>query len=88
MGGTLTSFAVEMLCNKHGLERFRVKIVKRFNMPPDVIIPELSRRPTIGEIKCIYVGRDISNREVENFLRDYFREKGMLEKIVKMHLTT
>jgi len=57
-------------------------------MPPDVIIPELSRRPTIGEIKCIYVGRDISNREVENFLRDYFREKGMLEKIVKMHLTT
>ena len=57
-------------------------------MPPDVIIPELSRRPTIGEIKCIYVGRGIGGKEVEEFLRDYFRQKGLLEKILKMHLTT
>lgn len=82
----MTSFAVEMLCNKHGLERFRVKIVKRFNMPSNTILPELSQRPTMGEIKCIYVGRDISNKEVENFLRDYFRQKGLLEKIVKMNM--
>jgi len=84
----MTSYAVEILCNKHGLERFRVKIVKRFNMPSNIIIPELSQRPTIGEIKCIYVGRDISNKEVEKFLVNYFREKGMLERIVKMHMIT
>jgi hypothetical protein len=84
----MTSFAVEILCNKHGFERFRVKIVKRFNMPSNIIIPELSQRPTIGEIKCIYVGRDISNKEVEKFLLNYFREKGMLERIVKMHMIT
>ena len=85
---SMTSYAVEILCNKHGLERFRVKIVKRFNMPSNIIIPELSQRPTIGEIKCIYVGRDISNKEVEKFLVNYFREKGMLERIVKMHMIT
>jgi hypothetical protein len=84
----MTSFAVEILCNKHGFERFRVKIVKRFNMPSNIIIPELSQRPTIGEIKCIYVGRDISNKEVEKFLLNYFREKDMLERIVKMRIIT
>jgi hypothetical protein len=84
----MTSFAVEILCNRHGFERFRVKIVKRFNMPSNIIIPELSQRSTIGEIKCIYVGRDISNKEVERFLLNYFREKGMLERIVKMRMIT
>jgi len=84
----MTSYAVEILCNKHGFERFRIKIVKRFNMPSNMIVPELSQRPTIGEIKCIYVGRDISNKEVEKFLLNYFREKGMLERIVKMHMIT
>lgn len=57
-------------------------------MPSNIIIPELSQRPTIGEIKCIYVGRDISNKEVEKFLLNYFREKGMLERIVKMRMIT
>jgi hypothetical protein len=84
----MTSFAVEILCNKHGFERFRVKIVKRFNMPSNIIMPELSQRPSIGEIKCIYVGRGITNKEVERFLLDYFREKGMLERIVKMRMIT
>ena len=84
----MTSYAVEILCNKHGFERFRVKIVKRFNMPSNLIVPELSQRPSIGEIKCVYVGRDISNKEVEKFLVNYFREKGMLERIVKMHMIT
>ena len=84
----MTSFAVEMRCNKHGFERFRIKIVRKFNMPPNIIVPELSRRPTVGEIKCIYVGRGVSNKEVEQYLVDYFRQKGMLEKIVNMRLIT
>jgi hypothetical protein len=82
----LTSIAVEMVCNKHGFERFRVKIVRKFNMPPNVIVPELSRRPTVGEIKCIYVGREVNPKEVERYLVNYFREKGMLQNVVKMHI--
>jgi len=57
-------------------------------MPSNVIVPKLSRRPATGEIKCIYVGRGVSGKEIEQFVRNYFREKGSLEKIVKMHLTT
>lgn len=57
-------------------------------MPSNVIVPKLSRRPTTGEIKCIYVGRGVSGKEIEQFVRNYFREKGSLEKIVKTHLTT
>jgi hypothetical protein len=57
-------------------------------MPSNVIVPRLSRRPTTGEIKCIYAGRGVSGKEIEQFIRNYFQEKGSLEKIVKMHLTT
>lgn len=88
MCSVLTSIAVEMQCSEHGFERFRIKIVKRFNMPPNVIVPELAKRPTIGEIKCIYVGRGVEGKEIEQFVRNYFREKGMLENVVRMHLTT
>jgi len=82
----MTSVAVEMFCSKHGLERFRVKVVKRFNMPSNLIVPELSQRSTIGELKCIYVGRGISDKEVEKFMVNYFRERGMLERVVKMRV--
>ena len=82
----MTSYAVEIFCNKHGFERFRVKIVKRFNMPSNIIMPELSQRPSIGEIKCIYVGRGVSEADVKEYLVNYFREKGILERIVRMQL--
>jgi NADPH-dependent 7-cyano-7-deazaguanine reductase QueF len=82
----MTSYAVEIICNKHGFERFRVKIVKRFNIPSNIIMPELSHRPSIGEIKCIYVGRGVNEAAVKEYLVSYFREKGMLERIVKMQL--
>lgn len=88
LGNSLTGIAVEMLCNKHGFERFRIKIIKKFNMPSNLIVPELSKRPTVGEIKCIYIGRDVNPNEVEKYLVNYFRDKGVLQNIIKMHLIT
>jgi hypothetical protein len=75
---------IEAKCNQHGFERFKIKIVKKFNMPSDGITPRYRSRPKPGELSCLLVGRDVSNREIEEYITDYLRERGMWESIIRM----
>lgn len=45
-----------MKCSKHGLERFRIKVVKRFNMRAEMIQPRFRSRPKPRGLNCIYAG--------------------------------
>lgn len=74
-----------MKCPKHGLERFRVKVMKKYNLSADKIKPRFRSKPK-PSISGLYIGRDISRREAREFLIDYFREKHMLENIVKLQM--
>lgn len=85
---TLVSLWVEMKCPIHGLERFKIKIVRRFNMKPDMIVPKFRCRPTPGDLGWLLVGRNVSNREVEKFLAEYFVKKGMANAILGIQLKT
>ena len=82
----LPALWVELKCPEHGLERFRIKIVKKFNMKPDMIVPKFRSRPKSGDLSCLLVGRNVSNREIKNYLTDYFRQKGLIEVISRMRL--
>ena len=82
----MASLWVEMKCPQHGLERFKIKIVRKFNMKPEEIIPKYRRRPTVGDLGCLLVGRNVSNRKIENYLAEYFRRRGIMELILKMKL--
>jgi hypothetical protein len=82
----LTSILIEMRCPTHGFERFRVKLIKRFNIASDEIIPKPRRKPTLDEIGLLYVGRNVSYDEAKNYLLSYFRERGMLEEIVRIRM--
>jgi len=77
---------VEFVCPEHGLERFRIKIVKRFNMNPDTILPRFRTRPKAGEIKFLAVGRNVTNADIERYFTNYFRERGFLDHILRMKL--
>jgi hypothetical protein len=85
-GATLTSILIEMRCPRHGFERFRVKLIKRFNITSDEIVPKLRRKPTLDEICLLYVGRNVSYDEAKNYLISYYRERGMLEEIVRIRM--
>lgn len=85
-GLTLVSLWIELRCSEHGLERFRIKIVKKFNMSPNTITPEFRSRRKASGLSRLLVGRDVSNHEIENYLIDYFREGGLWESILKMKL--
>lgn len=82
----MASLWVEMKCPEHGLERFRIKIVKRFNMTPNKITPEFRSRRKASGLSRLLVGRDVGDHEIENYLIDYFRRRGLWESILKMKL--
>ena len=82
----MASLLVEYNCPEHGLERFRIKIVKRFNMDPDTMLPRFRTRPKAGEIKFLAIGRNVTNTDIERYFTSYFRERGLLEQVLRMKL--
>jgi len=82
----LSDLWIELRCPEHGFERFKIKIIKKFNMKADTIMPRFRSRPEASGLSSLLVGRDVSNIEIEKFLINYFREKGLLEAILKMKL--
>lgn len=75
----MVSLVVEVQCPMHGFERFRVKIIKRVNIPSNEIIPKVKMRPKTGEISCLYIGRGVSYAEAKDYLINYFRESNVGE---------
>jgi len=80
------SLLVEFNCPEHGLERFKIKIVKRFNMDPQTILPRFRTRPRAGDIKFLAVGRNVTNTDIERYFVNYFREKGLWDQVLRMRL--
>jgi len=81
----LHNILVEIRCPEHGLERFRIKVIKRYNLAANTIQAK-NRSKHLDEITCLYVGRNVSQKEVKNYLTNYFRERNMLEAITKIRL--
>jgi hypothetical protein len=70
----VVSISVEVLCPRHGLERFRVRVFRKMNIPSNEIMPKIQTRPNAGEIACLYVGRNVSYEEAKKYLVRYLRE--------------
>ncbi len=77
---------LEIACPKHGFERFSIKIMKRYNMPSKEISPRFNKLKP-DEISRLYVGRDVTNREIRRFFDNYFSRTGMDEIILDMRIT-
>ena len=82
----MASLLVEFNCPEHGLERFKIKIIKRFNMDPQTILPRFRTRPRAGDIKFLAVGRNVTNTDIERYFVNYFREKGLWDQVLRMRL--
>jgi len=74
---------VEVACPKHGFERFSIKVVKRYNIPSTDIRPRFGKlKPK--EISQLYVGRNVSDKEIKKFVNDYLSRVGIGGIILKM----
>ena len=74
---------VEMNCPDHGLERFKIKVIKKYNVKKELIEPKF-RMKLKHELAGVVVGKSVSNLEVRDYLVQYFKEAGMTNRIVSM----
>jgi len=79
----MVAILVESICPRHGFERFKIRIVRKYNMKPDVICPKFRTKPREG-LSCLLVGRNVNIKDVETFLNEYFNQKEPNLKIIKM----
>lgn len=81
------SFLVEIRCPQHGLERFKIKVIKKYNVNPEVIAPKYRTRPKY-ELSGLIVGRNVNNTEIKEYLIEYFKELGLIERVlsIKLHV--
>jgi len=79
------SIWIELNCPRHGLERFKVRVIRKYNLKADLIVPQFRSRPKPG-LSSLLVGRNVSSEEIESYLNKYFRQKDMMIKIVKRTL--
>ena len=76
---------IELKCPEHGLERFKVKVIKKYNIKPDEIMPKYRTRPK-HELSGIIIGRNVKYSELTDYLLTYFKETGLIERVVSLRL--
>ena len=67
---------VEYTCPRHGLERWRIRVSKLWNVGMKEIIPRYGESKS-AFIKNLRVGSDVTKGELEDYLSRYFYEKGL-----------
>jgi hypothetical protein len=77
----MRALLVEIICPDHGLERFRIKVKRKFNMPKNSIILKFRSKPH-KEVSCILVGRNVTRKEIEKFVLEYLQKDWMYNNLV------
>ena len=81
----MTSLIVEVNCSDHGLERYQVKIIKKYNIKHEEIMPKFRTRPR-HELSGIVIGRNISYETAKEYLEQYLRQSMELTSIMSIRL--
>lgn len=74
---------VEFRCPEHGLERFRIKIIKKHNVNTRLISPKFRTRPRY-ELSGLIVGRNVNYSEAKDYLVQYFKQVGLLSNVISI----
>jgi len=72
---------VELKCPEHGLERFTIKVKRKFNMPSNEIKLVFRQKPRTN-LSYVLVGRYVDEKYIEHYVKKYLRERGLWERII------
>lgn len=81
------AFIVELSCPVHGLERYKIKIIRKYNVPRQSIMPQFNRRPTPGELSSVVVGKNVSEKDIETYVVNYLHNVGLWNTVLLMRFT-
>lgn len=82
----MTTIVIEAKCPRHGLERFKIKIIKKYNVKADTILPIFRTKPKPGELSCLVIGRNIKYNELKDYVISYLNETGLIDSIITMKI--
>lgn len=81
----MASLLVETNCPGHGIERYTVKIIKKYNISPEKIVPKYRTRPS-HELSGIVIGKNISYETAKEYLKQYLNESAGLNDVMSIRL--
>jgi hypothetical protein len=64
---------VEINCPDSGIERYKVKIIKKYNIRQEEILPKFRSRPT-HELSGIVIGKSVSYETAKEYLEQYLNQ--------------
>jgi hypothetical protein len=76
---------IEVNCPDHGLERYKVKIIKKYNIKHEEIKPKFRTRPRY-ELSGIVIGRNISYETAKEYLEQYLNRSTGLYSVMSIRL--
>jgi hypothetical protein len=81
--GGLAAVLIELNCPEHGLERFKIKVIKKYNIDRDIIALKFRTRPR-HELQGIVVGKNVQQEELKECLMQYFRDTGIMKNVLSI----
>jgi hypothetical protein len=74
---------VELSCPDHGLERFKIKVIKKYNVNKELIEPKFRTKPR-HELSGLVVGKSVENQVVKDYVVQYLRDAGLIDRVLSM----
>lgn len=74
---------VELSCPDHGLERFKIKVIKKYNVNKELIEPKFRTKPR-HELSGLVVGKNVENQVVRDYVVQYLRDAGLMDRVLSM----
>jgi len=69
----MPSLLIEAYCPRHGIERYRIKVIKKFNIKSEEIIPKFRTKPTQG-LSAIIIGKNVGYDQIKDYALRYVNE--------------
>ena len=81
----MASLMIEINCPEHGIERYKIKIIKKYNVDSEKIVPKFRTRPKY-ELSSVVIGRNISYEMAREYVLHYLNESALLSSIMSIRL--
>lgn len=79
------SLMVEATCPEHGMERYKIKIIKKYNIKPEKIMPKYRTRPR-HELSGVVIGKNISYETARDYVLRYLNESAQRNMVMSIRL--
>jgi len=82
----MQALLVEVNHPEYGLERYKIKIIRRFNVPTTTLKPVIKKRLSEEQLSRLIVGRGVSEKEIIDYVIEHFKKRGIWERILMMKI--